>query len=143
MKAFLDTNVLLDILMDSRINHYDSSTILRVAEKGVIQAVMSTQSIVDASYVFSQKEKLSLDSFKSAIRFILSIVTVASIDENDIKAALRSSIGDFEDSAQISCAMNAGCDVIISSDRKWKGYTVANVYSPKEFCDLLFGDNTH
>ena len=140
MKAFLDTNVLLDILMDSRANHYDSSTILRVAEKGEIQAVISTQSIIDASYVFSQKEKQSLTSFKNAIRFILSIVTVASIDEDDIKSALRSPLGDFEDSAQISCAVEAGCDVIISSDRKMKGYTPSTVYTSKEFCDLIFGE---
>ena len=140
MKLFLDTNVLLDILMESRANHFDSATILRMAEKGAVQIVISTQSIIDAAYVFTQKEKTSLELFKKAVRFILSIATIASISENDIKAALRSDINDFEDAAQLSCAVDSECDFLISSCRKWKGYTPLPVYTPKEFCDLVFED---
>lgn len=61
MKLFLDTNVLLDILMDSRPSHLESAMILGLGEKGVAQIVITTQSIVDAAYVFTQKEKSSLD----------------------------------------------------------------------------------
>lgn len=57
MKLFLDTNVLLDILMDSRPSHLESAVILGLGEKGAAQIVITTQSIVDAVYVFTQKEK--------------------------------------------------------------------------------------
>lgn len=138
MKAYLDTNVLLDILMNSREQHMDSATILRVAEKGAIQAFLSTQSIIDAAYVFSQKEKIPVGQFKNAIRTLLGIVNVTSISENNIKAAIRSSFSDFEDAAQLDCAADTECDVIISSDKKWKDNTGIPVYTPKEFCNLLF-----
>lgn len=138
MKAYLDTNVLLDILMNSREQHMDSATILRVAEKGAIQAFLSTQSIIDAAYVFSQKEKIPVGQFKNAIRTLLGIVNVTSISENNIKAAIRSSFSDFEDAAQLDCAADTECDVIISSDKKWKDNTAIPVYTPKEFCNLLF-----
>lgn len=138
MKLFLDTNVLLDILMDSRQYHLESATILQLGEKGIAQLVISTQSILDAAYVFTQKDKASIDTFKKAIRFILTVTTIAAIDENNIKAALRSTIDDFEDSAQIDCAKDAECDFMISSDKKWRNYTELPVYTPKEFCDLIF-----
>ena len=138
MKVFLDTNVLLDVLMESREHHVDSATILRVAEKGVVQAVLSAQSIIDAAYVFSQKEELPIGRFKNAIKLILGIITVTSISENSIKIAIRSDIADFEDAAQIGCAGEAECDVIISSDKKWKQYTDIPIYTPKEFCEFIF-----
>ena len=138
MKLFLDTNVLLDILMESRQNHLESATILRMGEKGAAQIFISTQSIIDAAYVFTQKEKTSIEQFKKAIRFILTIATITAIDENNVKAALRSEIGDFEDAAQIDCATEAECGFLISSDRKWKGYTALPVFTPKEFCDCVF-----
>lgn len=111
-----------------------------MGEKGAAQIVITTQSIVDAAYVFTQKEKSSLDIFRKAIRFLLSIATVAAIDENCTKAALHSNIRDFEDAAQIDCAANAECDFLISSDKKWKAYTALPVYTPKELCDLVFED---
>ncbi|MBR1489690.1 MAG: PIN domain-containing protein [Bacteroidales bacterium] len=140
MRVYLDTNVLLDVLMNSREHHVDSATILRVAEKGALQAVLSTQSIIDASYVFSQKEKLPIAQFKNAIKLVLGIVTVTSISENSIKTAIRSDIADFEDAAQLDCAGEAECDVVISSDKKWKHYTDIPIYTPKEFCELIFDE---
>ena len=141
MKAFIDTNILLDLLMGSRKNHLNSAIILSVAEKGNIQAFLSSQSIIDAAYVFSQKEKTSLELFKKSIRTILGIVNVISITENNIKSAIRSTFDGFEDAAQLDCVREAGCDVIISSDKKLKSYSEVPVYSPEEFCSILFDNN--
>ena len=141
MKVFLDTNVLLDLLIGSRPNHLDSATILRVAEKGAIKAVISTQSIIDASYVYTQTEKKSIDQFLDAIQLIMGIVEVAPISENDIKAAIRAPFfEDFEDSAQLACSETVGCDIIVTSDRKMRYYTMAPVYPPKSFCKEVFAE---
>lgn len=139
MKVFLDTNVLLDILIESRPNHLDSTMILRAAEKGAITALLSTQSIIDASYVYTQAGKKPLDRFLAAIELIIGIVEVVPISENDIKAAVRSPFfDDFEDSAQLACSETSGCDVIVTSDRKFRYYSFAPVYTPKGFCDEIF-----
>ena len=138
MKLFLDTNVLLDILMEKRPNHMDSATILRIVEKGVATAVLTTQSIIDASYVYSQREKQSLNQFIEAIDAIMGIVEVEAITEKNISAAMRMPFNDFEDAAQIACSEMAGCDIIITSDHKFKEYTFAPVYTPKSFCEEVF-----
>ena len=138
MRVYLDTNILLDILMESRVSHTDSSTILRMAEKDCIEAILSTQSIIDAAYVFYAQGKAPLVLFKDAVKLILSHVNVTQINENDIKSAIRSSNKDFEDAAQIACALSAGCDAIISSDKKMKGASSIPVFSAREFCSLVF-----
>ena len=138
MKLFLDTNVLLDILMDFRPNHDDAAAILKIVKSGVATAVLTTQSIIDASYVYSQREKQSLIQFINAIDEIMDIVEVEAITEKNITAAMRMPFNDFEDAAQIACSEMAGCDTIITSDHKFKEYTFAPVYTPKSFCKEVF-----
>ena len=52
MTLFLDTNVLLDVLLKSRPSHMCSVTLLTFIKRGLVKAVISTQSIVDASFVY-------------------------------------------------------------------------------------------
>lgn len=138
MKLFLDTNVLLDILMDFRPNHDDAAAILKIVKKGVATAVLTTQSIIDASYVYSQRQKRSLNHFIEAIDAIMKIVEVEAITEKNISSAMRAPFNDFEDAAQIACSEMVGCDIIITSDRKFREYTFAPVYTPKSFCEEAF-----
>lgn len=138
MKVFLDTNVLLDIMTETRNNYIDSTSILRVADAGYIEAVISTQSILDAYYVAVDIAKTPLEVFKSSLNEILAAVDVVSIDRTNINAAIDSSNEDFEDAAQVACAEVAGCDFIISSDRKMKRDSSITVYTPGELCSIIF-----
>lgn len=138
MKVFLDTNVLLDIMTETRNNYIDSTSILRVADAGYIEAVISTQSILDAYYVAVDMAKTPLEVFKSSLNEILAAVDVVSIDRTNINAAIDSSNEDFEDAAQVACAEVAGCDFIISSDRKMKRDSSITVYTPGELCSIIF-----
>jgi predicted nucleic acid-binding protein len=139
MKAYLDTNVLLDVLMESRENNLDSATILKVAKAGYFEAVISTQSILDSYYVSVEGSKTPLGIFKDSLNEILSVVETIAIEERDIRAAVISTNEDFEDACQIECATVAGCDCIISSDKKMKRDSALKVYTPTEFCNKIFG----
>lgn len=138
MRVFIDTNILLDVLMESRENNLDSALIFQVADAGHIAAVISTQSVLDAYYVSVEVAKTSLEDFKAALNEILSVAEVVPMDEQAIRAAMGSSNDDFEDAAQIACADAAGCDCIISSDKKMKRNSYLKVYTPNEFCNRLF-----
>ena len=140
MIIFLDTNVLLDVFMNSRPCHKDSSFIIDMAEKGDVDAVVSTQSIIDAAYVYLQKSTLPLTQFELSVWELLSRVKATSVSEENIKSALLSHMEDFEDSAQIDCALDAKCDAIISSDKKMKDNGRIAIYSPSEFLSKVFGE---
>lgn len=138
MRAYLDTNILLDVMKESRENHVDSAAILKLAKQGYIDAVISSQSILDAYYIYSIAEKRPLEEFKSFLKRLLSVATVATITKNNLQAAISSSNTDFEDASQIDCASVSACDFIISSDKRMKRDSTLTVYTPKEFCDRVF-----
>ena len=47
MKVFLDTNILLDALETGRERHQEGQAILALAARGLVEAVVSVQSLVD------------------------------------------------------------------------------------------------
>lgn len=140
MKVLLDTNVLLDILIESRPLSAVSSTLLRIAKKGEIEAVATTQSIIDASYVYVERVKRPILQFKESVAVLMSAVTLNSINQGNIKAAVVGPMEDFEDAAQIDCAIESGCDAIISSDKKLKENGRVAVFTPTEILVRLFGE---
>lgn len=140
MKVFLDTNVLLDILSDVRQGHHDALTLLQVIKQRRLAACLTTQSIIDASYVQTQSSKGSVEQFREAIRTLSSFLEIISIDAFDLDAANHCRIPDYEDAAQIACALNHFCDAIITGDQAFSRYTTLPIYTPAAFCDVLFED---
>lgn len=100
---------------------------------------MSTQSILDAAYIMNHTYKFDIKSFKKALKMTKLLFKVASISESDVEEALNSPMVDFEDAAQIACAKRNGCNIILSSDRKFKDYTEIPVYTPEEFVARVTG----
>lgn len=137
MKAFLDTNVLLDILMATRPEHEAALFLLQVIRSGDIQGCMTTQSVIDAAYVQTQRLKAPSETFKQSIQTLSGIVTLCVIAPEDIASANRSPIDDYEDAAQLSCAIRSGCDVIVTSDKKYQEYTDISTFTPRQLVDLL------
>lgn len=138
MKAFLDTNVLLDLLMKSRLGHEAATAILQVVRSGDISACMTTQSIIDAAYIQTQRCKAPTAAFKEAIALLSGIVEILPILPEDIALANRSPIEDYEDAAQLACAQRSGCDVIVTSDKKYEDYTDILLFDPLELHTVLF-----
>ena len=140
MKVFFDTNVLLDLLIHSRPGHDSSKLLLQVAREGVLEGYLSTQSIIDAAYVQTQTNHSGLEGFKESIRIIASILKVVPIESQDITSANDSEMSDYEDAAQLSCAENNGCDILLTSDKRFQRYSTMPSYSPQELVKLLFRD---
>lgn len=138
MKAFFDTNVLLDLLMKSRLGHEAATAILQVVRSGDIAACLTTQSIIDAAYIQTQRCKAPTPAFKEAVRMLSEMLEILPILPEDIAWANRSTIDDYEDAAQLACAQRSGCDVIVTSDKKYKGYTDISLFDPQELYTLLF-----
>lgn len=139
MRLFLDTNVLIDIIQAERECHDYSTAILQAVRISPLTACISTQSIVDASYVFSQSAKAPISEFKKAVELFGSIVDILGVEQEDIETANHGELEDYEDAVQIACAIRNGCDALITNDRKLLGSTHISCYSPKDFYVYLFG----
>lgn len=143
IKAFLDTNVLMDILQKGRPSSECSSVILQAVYDNRIEAVITSQSIIDASYLAFKAGggPLFLETLK---KWIYNINT-DQIDTFDILWAIRHYSGDFEDDAQVSRALETYCDVFITGDKglrnKYKGkYDHLLFMSPEEFVAIMKGE---
>ena len=115
IKAFIDTNVLLDWLLKERPEKLLAEKLFSVARAGLFDAFISTQSIIDASYS-AQKCGLDFASFKPALQSLRSFITVLAIDDIDLSWAVEHYTGDFEDDAQYASAYNNACDYFITRD---------------------------
>lgn len=139
MRVFLDTNVLIDIIQEERESHEYSIAILQAVRNSPLTACVSTQSIVDASYVYSQGAKAPISEFKKAIELFGSIVDILGVELEDIETANYGDMEDYEDAVQLSCALRNGCDAVITNDRKFLDSSQIICYSPKDFYVYLFG----
>lgn len=133
MKAFIDTNVLVDMMDRSRPSHEASKAILRAAEEGKITLVLTGLTVVNALYAL-RKAGLDQKGLANVVGIILSISEVASTDMPQLQAALNSTWSDYENAVQYHAALFAGrVQYIITSDRTgFKGSRIP-VRTPEKF----------
>ncbi|MBP5317242.1 MAG: PIN domain-containing protein [Bacteroidales bacterium] len=138
--TFLDTNVIIDIFDRKREDHAKALLLLSAAQKGAIKLAATTQSIVDAAYVITQAGKVPLKVFRQAMSFLCDIIQIYPVLSYDIEKANGSTIPDYEDAVQLSCAMGEEFDCIVTRDKKFKGFTTIPTYTVEEYYQEVFGD---
>jgi predicted nucleic acid-binding protein len=121
IKVALDTNVLLDLLLEGRPHKAAAEWILSAAESGRFMLQITTQSIIDAAYT-TRKQKMDAKTFVESIDRLRSFVQITAVDWIDLSWSVSNtqygSSGDFEDDAQIANAYNSLCDYFITRDKK-------------------------
>ena len=144
IKAFLDTNVLIDVLSaEPRPNSEASAIILQAIHSGKMEGAISTQSILDSAYILSRTPGFSLEKFGEVVSQMYNYVNIYSIDIFNIQSALQHPTGDFEDDVLLAFADSTSCDLIITGDKefctrpKWDGYRSMPCESPKEFVERI------
>ena len=102
----------------------------------MLEVFITTQSIIDASYVCSRIPGYDDESFNNAIKELLSFANIDYINVFDLYRVLEARTGDFEDDAQFQHADFLGCDALITSDKAFrssKRETEMLFFSPEEF----------
>ena len=130
-KVFVDTNVVLDVLLQRYPFWQDSLRIFQFAELGEIEAYVSASSMTDIFYVANKK--LSTPVARQAIEGLLGLFRVVGVDADDLSNALHVPIHDFEDALQAYCAFKAGADVLLTRDIGGFVNIEMKVVTPGEF----------
>ena len=124
MKVFLDTNILIDYV-DHREKRVYAGLILSMADEGLITLCASYLSYANMGYILrkrTQEERYRL------IREARAMATVLPCDTEQLDVALAHPVKDYEDMLQYQCALAAGCDVVVTNNKK----------DFHEFCQLPF-----
>lgn len=135
MRLFLDTNVILDLILNRQPFFDDIAKIVTLSEKGKHKLVTTSVSFVNCNYILGRsikKEKVT-ENLKIA-RLIFDIIDVS---QTDIDKSLNSDFEDFEDGVQYYSALRNNCNYIITRDNKDFKHSEIPVLAPSEFLKIL------
>ena len=135
MQVLIDTNVILDVLLNRNPFVQDAVKILKIPEDNM-QKFVSASAVTDIYYIAYQeiRDKIKV---KDLIKTLLQVVHVADVAEVNILAALNSDWTDFEDSVQNSVAESHNYDVIITRNKGDYNKSNLQLFSPKEFLEEI------
>lgn len=116
-RLFLDTNIILDFLLEREEWLDDVVTILSLADSGKIEVYCSTLSLATASYLM-EKAKMPHILLRRKLSGFCEICKLSPVDENVVRQSLSSDFTDFEDALQYYSALAVKAEVIVTRNGK-------------------------
>lgn len=136
MTVFLDSNIILDILMNNEEFYKESKTLLSLADNGFVDFFISASSITDIYYIANKYIK-DERKVRACLIDLLGIISIAGVDEACIKNALNSSWRDFEDAVQNEASIQIGADYFVTRNAKDYKATFSQLITPSEFLSVF------
>lgn len=112
MRVLIDTNIILDVLMNRAAFVEASAQVLRYCEVGKIEGIICALSIPNIVYIM--RKELDPDGIKRIVQRLRSIVGIADLKEKDLINAVSLVFSDYEDAVQSACAERIGAEVIVT-----------------------------
>lgn len=135
MRVLLDTNVVLDVLLQRGEWLAEAERIWRATAAGELVALVTASALTDVYYVSRR-----LDGQRRArdvIRECLDTLVILPVDHAILAAAFARNGTDFEDDVQIASAQAHGLDAIVTRDTGGFSGSVTSVLSPAELIAQL------
>ena len=131
MRVLIDTNVVLDVLLNRPTFVSAAAAVLKIPESDA-QKYVSASAVTDIYYI-AYRELRDKDLVKDLLRRLLRVVHVADVSESEIISALNSGWSDFEDSVQNAVAELHGFDAIITRNPDDFKASSLPIISPVDF----------
>ena len=130
MKVFLDTNILVNFIT-GREGVEQASEILQMCDEGKVELYASILTMINTAYV--ARKGRTKENLREELLALSRMIHVLPMDESQWQSALRQDARDLEDALQYQCALAAGCDCIVTRNRRDFDFAKAAVYTPQEF----------
>lgn len=136
MKVLLDTNIILDVILQRQPFFAPALEILILSDSGKLESYITSNSITDIFYVL-RKYFDSVEDRKKAVKYILQMIEITSVTKTDIYKSFELEYTDFEDALQTQCAKKIKADYIITrNERDFKDKLVETI-SPEKFIEIF------
>ncbi len=133
--VLLDLNIVLDVLQKRKPHYAASAKIWAAVEEGRLEGSVAAHSVTTLFYLLSQH--LEWAEAIAAIHDLVSVFSVAKVDEAVIQNALSYGWKDFEDAVQMAAAADVEADFLVTRNPKdFKAGPVA-VLEPAELPAIL------
>ncbi len=135
MNAFIDTNVLLDVIAKREPFYADAARIWSLAERGKIEGQVSVISFNNIYYVV--RKLRNRETADNAVRLLRDVFTPVALNAQVLNQAIDAGFADFEDAIQFHSAIHAGSRHFITRDANHYPAAELPVLSPAEYLALL------
>jgi predicted nucleic acid-binding protein len=132
---FVDTNVLLDVLMHREEHLEESAIIWEQAERGKINGYISAISFNNIHYLFQRR--LGKAKAKKALIALRNTFSIVPLDEKIINQSIDVDWNDFEDAIQFFSALHCDAAYIVTRNIKDFKSSSIPVLTPKDFLALF------
>src|SRR3954471_16972495 len=112
MRALLDTDILLDVLLSRLPWQAEADAILLASREGRLITVVSALTIANAFYV--GRRSVGNEAARAGVRDCLAAFEVVALDRDLLETADARPGSDFEDNIQVESAIRAGVDGIVT-----------------------------
>ncbi len=137
MKLFLDTNVLIDFILERPKFYPAAATIISYAVEDKVKICASSMSIVTTNFICVERCDMPLGDFRKKIDFLREYLEICSVDESDIYHSYDAKWKDFEDGVQYFSAKRSESDFLVTRNTKDFEETELSVLDLDEACVLL------
>lgn len=137
MKFFLDTNVLIDFILERPLFYQPAAMIVSLAAERKIDICVSALSVVTANFICIERCKMPLDVYRRKVDFLRNFFEVCSVDSSDVNSSYEANWKDFEDGVQYFSAIRSGVDYLVTRNVKDFEENDLKVITVDEACRLL------
>ncbi|WP_165063074.1 PIN domain-containing protein [Adlercreutzia sp. ZJ154] len=135
MKVLLDTNIVLDLLLDRQPFVLDAIQIFALAENKTVKLLLSTDAISTIFYIVSKNNSKIVA--REAISKLLDYVKLAALDEQAIIRGISYDFSDVEDALVVAVAEREKVDAIVTRNIKDFKNSCIPVITPKELLSSI------
>ena len=135
MRVLLDTNVVLDVLLEREAHVGASAAVLAAVEAGLLTGLLGATSVTTIHYLAARA--VGARRARRHVETLLSLCDVAPVNEDVLRDALGLGFEDYEDAVLHEAARAARATGIITRDPQGFKRSVLPVYSPEELLASL------
>jgi predicted nucleic acid-binding protein len=117
VRVLIDTNIVLDFLLQREPFSQDAESLFQVIEAGQVIGYVTATTLTDIFYI-SRKHTRNVEQARQAVSETLIAMVICPIDRAVLESAFHSGLVDFEDAVQIFGAVAQGLDGILTRDDK-------------------------
>ena len=140
-RIFVDTNILLDVVLHRDKFVAESARIWNECESKQTTGLISAISLNNIHYI-ARKQISSTDALE-CVRHILNVFTIVPLDTPILRMAVDLPQQVFEDAIQIFSALHAKADCIITRDRQHFSSDYLPILTPTEYLEIKDTDGTN
>jgi predicted nucleic acid-binding protein len=138
IRVLLDTNVVLDFLLDRAPFAEAAAALWQANEDGKLEAYVSVITPINVFYI-ARKLK-GAPAARQLVESLLAACRVCELDREKLLSALALPFKDFEDAAQVVSAQGESLDALVTRDPNDYESTSFPVLSPSDCLKQLFSD---